>query len=327
MEHLDISDAENYKILLGLRHKHRAEFNIVLPVFYSQGNFLNGQGITKAKIQRFIAESLRKPDTGEQIFPSADLNASFRRLKPLVIMGAGLVDGINPCAFTVIVFFISFLALQGYRKRELCIIGLTFIFTVFLTYILIGLGIFGFLYRIEGFWLVSRIVNLSIGILSIILGILAVYDFFRFKKTGKTEGLLLQLPAPIKKQIHAVIGLHYRNTEARKETTARSNITRLISSAVITGFLVSILEAVCTGQTYLPTIVFILKTSRQWKALAYLLLYNLMFILPLLGILLFALLGVTSDKFSKFLKERMLLIKILMAVLFFSLGIFLIWRA
>jgi threonine/homoserine/homoserine lactone efflux protein len=52
-----------------------------------------------------------------------------------------------------------------------------------------------------------------------------------------------------------------------------------------------------------------------------------MFITPLLIIFLFALLGVTSEQFARFLKRHLGPIKILMAVLFFGLGIFLIWRA
>jgi len=96
---------------------------------------------------------------------------------------------------------------------------------------------------------------------------------------------------------------------------------------LFTGFLVSVLEAICTGQTYLPTITFILKTTDlKLQALAYLLFYNFMFILPLLIIFFFALWGATSGQFAHFLKRHLLSIKILMAVLFFGLGIFLIWR-
>jgi cytochrome c biogenesis protein CcdA len=98
-------------------------------------------------------------------------------------------------------------------------------------------------------------------------------------------------------------------------------------SALIIGLLVSILEGVCTGQTYIPIITFVrVKTYLRLQAIGYLLLYNLMFIVPLLIIFFFALLGVTSDEFSKFLKKHLLTIKILMAILFFSLGILLIWR-
>lgn len=326
VEYLDIADIENYRLLLSLREKYRANFNIVLPVFYSSGHFLNGDEAVKTKIERFIKESVSGALTEKQSLAPVDLVARFKTIKFFVVMGIGLIDGINPCAFTVIVFFISFLALQGYRKKELSIIGLAFIFAVFITYILIGLGLFGFLYRLQAFWLIAKIINFSIGAFSIILGIFALYDFFRFKKTGQTEGLLLQLPQPIKNQIHSIIGLHYRDTKTRQAGPLKRNIVRLLLSALITGFLVSILEAVCTGQTYLPTIVFILKTSHQLKALAYLLLYNFMFVVPLLIIFLFALSGVTSEQFSKFLKERLLVIKLLMAVVFLGLGIFLIWR-
>ena len=326
VEYLDIADIENYRLLLSLREKYRANFNIVLPVFYSSGHFLNGDETVKTKVERFIRDSISGTLTEKQSLAPVDLAARFKTIKFFVVMGVGLIDGINPCAFTVIVFFISFLALQGYRRRELSIIGLAFIFAVFITYILIGLGLFSFLYRLQAFWLIAKIINFSIGIFSIILGIFALYDFFRFKKTGQTEGLLLQLPQPIKNQIHSVIGLHYRDIKTRQAGPLKRNIARLLLSALITGFLVSILEAVCTGQTYLPTIVFILKTSHQLKALAYLLLYNFMFVVPLVIIFLFALLGVTSEQFSKFLKERLLVIKLLMAVVFLGLGVFLIWR-
>jgi phosphoglycerol transferase MdoB-like AlkP superfamily enzyme len=90
---------------------------------------------------------------------------------------------------------------------------------------------------------------------------------------------------------------------------------------------VSILEAVCTGQVYLPTIAFVLKVSHlKAQALAYLVIYNIMFIIPLIAVFLFALLGVTSQQFSKFMRTHMITIKLLLAGLFFGLGIILLRR-
>jgi len=327
IKYLDISDMASYKILLDLRDKYRPDLKIVLPVFYLNGNLLNGADLTLATIRNFITQGLLRPAVRRQGAAAVNLSERFRLITPLVIVSAGLIDGINPCAFTVIVFFISFLALQGYRRRELVVIGLVFVLAVFLTYLLLGLGFFGFIYRLKGFWLVSRIINFCVGVFSIILGLFALHDFFKFKKSGRTEGLLLQLPQLIKNRIHAVVGMHYRNKGSDNLNPAKHSLAKLVVSALVTGFLVSLLEAVCTGQTYLPTIVFILKASHHLRALVYLVLYNLMFIAPLLAIFLFALLGVTSGQFSKFLKERLLLIKILMAVLFLGLGIFLLWRA
>jgi hypothetical protein len=227
----------------------------------------------------------------------------------------------------VIVFFISFLALQGYRKRELAAIGLTFIFSVFLTYLLVGLGIFNFLYRMKGFWVVTKGINLAVGGLSVILSGCALYDFFKFKRTQETDGLLLQLPKSVKNQIHAVIGMYYRKSR-NPELGAQPKMFRLVISALITGFLVSLLEAVCTGQLYLPTITFILKTTPlKLHAGFYLLLYNIMFVVPLLAVFLCALLGATSEDFARFLKRHLGAIKIAMALVFFALGAFLIWRA
>lgn len=321
VEYRDIADIENYKLMLSLEEKTGLKLENVLPVFYFQGYFLNGTGQVRENLEKLIAKGLKQPLSGKIEAAAVDLVARFKDFRPLAITSAGLLDGINPCAFTVIVFFISFLALQGYKRKELIAIGLSFILAVFLTYLLIGLGLFGFLYRLKTFWGVTRVINISIGILSIILGVFCVWDFFKFKRTKNTEGLILQLPASVKKQIHSVIGMHYRRHK-------QGHIARLMLSALVTGFLVSILEAVCTGQVYLPTITFVLKTAPlKLQALGYLLLYNLMFIIPLLVIFLFALLGVTSGEFSRILKKHLLTIKVLMALLFFSLGIFLIWQA
>jgi cytochrome c biogenesis protein CcdA/glutaredoxin len=325
IKYYDISDIENYKILLQLREKYSPSLEIDVPVFFLNGKFINGKADLKNKLREFVIESLGFAPVQRVKEQTVDLIRYFKSITPLIIIGAGLVDGINPCAFTVIVFFISFLALQGYRRREMIIIGLAFIFSVFLTYVLIGLGLFGFLYRMQGFWWVTKAINFSIGIFSVGLGFAALYDYSKFKKTGETEGLLLQLPAGIKNQIHKVIGLHYRKTQ--NHGLAEKNITVVFGSALITGFLVSLLEAVCTGQTYIPTIAFVLRTAHlKLQAFFYLLLYNIMFVVPLLVIFVFALLGVTSSQFSGFLKSRMLTIKMLMSLLFFGLGIFLIWR-
>lgn len=330
IEYRDITDTENYKLLLSLQEKYHAkDLKIVLPVFYCAGSFLSGEGEIKDNLEALIIRALNIAVKEKPELPSVDLTAYFKTFKPLAIISAGLIDGINPCAFTVMVFFISFLTVQGYRKKELIIVGLSFILSVFLTYILLGLGIFGFLYRLKNFWLATKIFNFSIGMFSIILGVLSLYDFFKFKKTKSTEGLVLQLPLAVKNQIHSVIGLHYRRRkESKEQAVLKLPLFRLVMSALITGFLVSILEAVCTGQVYLPTITFILKASHlKLQALGYLLLYNFMFILPLLLIFIFALWGITSEQFAKVLKKHLLTIKILMAILFFGLGIFLIWRA
>jgi cytochrome c biogenesis protein CcdA len=327
IEYRDISDIENYKLLLSLKDKYASKIENVLPVFYFRGHFLNGRGQIKEGLIFLINQTLSHGGKGNFSLPSIDLVAYFKTFRTIGIVVAGLEDGINPCAFTVIVFFISYLALQGYKKKQLVAIGLAFILAVFITYTLIGIGIFNIIYKLEKFVLAARIFNIVIGVFSVILGAITIYDVFKFKKTGQTDGMVLQLPKSVKNQIHSVIGMHYRKPKDEAGAGVESHTFKLIIAAFVTGFLVSFLELVCTGQLYLPTIKFVLKTTPyKFQALLYLVLYNLMFITPLVIIFLFALLGVTSEQFSRILKKHLLTVKIMMAVLFIGLGVFLLWR-
>lgn len=325
-EYRDTADIENYKLLLGLLKKDGKNINFQVPLFYLGGKFLTAQGDIRNNLRNLIlAELLRPGRPGLSVTP-VDLVEHFKGFIPAAIIIAGLQDGINPCAFTVIVFFMSFLALQGYRKKELIFIGASFIFSVFLTYFCIGLGIFNFLYRVKSFWAMAGLFNLVVGYLSIIFGIFAVYDFIKFKRTGSTDELILQLPQSIKARIHKVVGFFYRKTPGGRQDMPRAGVIKLVASAFVTGFIVSLLEAVCTGQVYLPTISFIFKaTNLKLQAFSYLLLYNIMFVIPLVAIFLFAFYGTTSAQFSGFLKKHLGLIKLFMAFLFFGLGVFLIW--
>lgn len=322
IEEYDIGEVESYKLLLGIKKSSGATISINVPLFYLKGNFLEGARVNKENLRYFILSSLAGTFKEGALRPAGvNLAERFQSFSLLAVLGAGLIDGINPCAFTVIAFFISFLALQGYRKRELVVIGFSFILAVFITYLLIGLGIFNFLYRLEGFWLAAKIIGITIGLLSIALGLGALADFFKFRKTGSTERMFLKLPAAVNRRIHSVIGLYHR----KREEEPKPGIARLTASALASGFLVSLLEAVCTGQVYLPTIVFVLKAAPlKPGALAALLAYNLMFIIPLIGVFLAALFGVSSAGFAKFMKRHLGLIKIAMAFLFFLLGAFLI---
>lgn len=329
IEYLDTAQLSNYQLMLALKEKYKCAESGV-PAVFIDNRFIVGSDPIKQQLKDAILAALEHDRIQEfNKLPGIDLVKQFRSFGILAIIIAGLIDGINPCAFTVIIFFISFLALQGYKRRELTLIGLTFILAVFLTYILIGLGIFRFLYAFSKFYLITKIISYSIAAFCFVLAGFAIYDIWIFEKTGKTESLVLQLPKVAKQRIHSLIGMYYRKTKEEKSSDAPPpSLRRLIGSAFITGFLISLIEAVCTGQMYVPTIVFVLKeTSLRLRALAYLLLYNLMFILPLGVILLLALLGATQEGFSRFFMKHLTAVKVSMALLFVVLGIFILLAA
>lgn len=327
-EYRNVDNIENYKLLLSLEELYQSKIRNILPVFYFKDHFVNGKGDVKKNLKTLLNMPISAADSSPRILPKIDLFKHFNSFTIPAIIAVGLVDGINPCAVTIIVFFMSFLAFYGYRKREIAVIGLVFIFSVYLTYCLIGLGIFESLYRLQGFWLLTRAVNITIGIISIIFGFCALYDFIKYRKTGSTDSLLLSLPQWIKNWIHKIIGSRYRLKTGSDNPVFKKPLIGLVVSALVAGFLVSILEAICVAKIYLPTILFVLKTtSLKVRVLTYLLLYNLLFIVPLLVIFSFALTGTSVEQFQKILKGHLGLLKILMGVVFLGLGVFLIWRA
>jgi len=142
----------------------------------------------------------------------------------------------------------------------------------------------------------------------------AVRDYVRVRRGGLAE-MSLQLPSYLKDRIHRTI---------REGSRTR----RFVPAAFASGFVISVLELLCTGQVYLPTIIFVVGVPElRVQATLYLVLYNLMFILPLVGIFALAYFGTSSRDFTKFLQQRAGAIKLGMAVLFLALGGWLVYAA
>ncbi len=314
--YLDILQRENYEIFLQLEKD--LDKKLGTPTVVVGKRVLIGLADNADHLQSVIEEQLRGGGSEAlPLRPGVNILEHFRSFGPLAVIGAGLVDGVNPCAFTVIVFFVSFLSLMGYRRREMLLIGGAYILAVFLTYLAIGLGLFNILYKLDAIFWLSKALYFLVGALSILLGCLAVRDYLYYKKTGRTDDMALQLPRIVKNKIHAIVGAYYRKGTGEQ----RKAMGGLFISALIVGFLISVLEAVCTGQLYLPTIVIVLREgSMRIRALFYLLVYNLMFIIPLVVVLILALVGTTSRDFETFAKKHLGLIKLVMAAVFLGLG-------
>lgn len=244
-----------------------------------------------------------------------DVKQVFNQITFWAIIGSGLVDGINPCAFAVIVFFISFLTVYKYNRREIILVGSAYCAAVFIAYVLIGVGLFKFLYAMQTFSYVIKAFYVITAGICLLFFFLSLYDFWIYKKTKKSEKMLLQLPASLKVRIHKIMGFFLRDKH--------ESAWRLVLAALAVGFCVSLVEAVCTGQVYGPTIVLIMQDpAYRARAVAYLLLYNLMFILPLVLIFVLSVLGYESKGFNEFLKKHLGLTKLLLCVVF--LGLFLL---
>ncbi len=265
-----------------------------------------------------IAQAPAQADSSSGAQQPTSAKSIFEQITLWAIIGAGLVDGINPCAFAVIVFFISFLSVYQYTKREILTVGICYCASVFAAYVLIGLGLFNFLYAMKSFYYVILGFKWLTVALCAVFFILSLYDLIVYAVTRKADKIILQLPKNYKEYIHKVMRFFLRDKN--------KSVLRLAIASVAVGFIVSLVEAICTGQVYLPTIALILKEADSdfWLAVIYLLLYNLMFIVPLVIVFALTLLGYESKGFNDFLKKHLALTKFLLALVFLMLLLLLI---
>ena len=94
-----------------------------------------------------------------------------------IVLGAAVIDSINPCALGVILFLSSVLLKVSDDKRQLLRLGLIYIATVYTVYILSGLGLVWFQYSLisRGY---AEIIGITVGVFVIILGLIELKDFF-----------------------------------------------------------------------------------------------------------------------------------------------------
>ena len=176
-----------------------------------------------------------------------------RRLgsRALPVMAAGLVDGLNPCAFTTLIFLLASLALAGRGRMEVLVIGALFTLSVFLTYLGAGLGLFAAIRAASALSLVSGLLRWALVALLLAFAGLSVYDYI-LVRSGKASKMVLQLPTSLKLKIHSSI-----------RTGAKA--AALAGSSLAMGFFVSIFEFACTAQVYLPTLAYLARAEKRTR--------------------------------------------------------------
>ncbi len=321
IEYLDTTNPATYERMMRLEKIYNVRGGIVPEVFFARYALIGSKQI-RLNLDKMLEKTLASgnfdtPISPEPYQPPGSLILErFKRFSFYTVGIAGLLDGINPCAFTTLVFFISFLGFMGYRRSEVIWAGSSFASAVFITYLLLGLGIFKAMRSLRAFSSIALTLNIIIALFAILLGILNLYDYYKIKKTKDPTSAFLKLPQSIKATIHSVIGKDFRNREGLKKS-----LFKLLSLGLLTGFLISILESICTGQVYLPTIAFVTRmTDLKGLGFLYLIYYNLAFIIPLLIVFCLALFGTTSVQFARFVERHIKGVKLGTAFLFFFLA-------
>jgi glutaredoxin len=328
---LNTSDGKRLNETLSNRLNLPSEKRLIAPSIFIGNDYLSPEEVTESRVEALIqkysagvGESVRKipPSPPASLSPDeiqkadASIIERFKSFGVLAILLAGLMEGLNPCALATLVFFISYLTMVGRTRKEIFWVGMGFTGAGFVTHLLLGLGILGFVQYLSFLPLFSRIVYLITFVFSIFLGIFSLYDYVQLKR-GRPSRMTLQVPNSLKKRIHRII----RTRESELEGNKEGKSTRFLFAAMVIGFIVTLLQSTCTSQVYLPTILFVTNIpSLRDNAIFYLILYNIVYILPLVAIFGIVYWGTTSEQLSFFLQRRTSTIKLFTALFFFVLA-------
>jgi cytochrome c biogenesis protein CcdA len=298
---------------LGARFDVPEAQRLATPALFVGDDYLIGTEITSeavtALVEKYAAAGTARawsdfdPEEAEQ-----NIVARFESFGILTVAFAGLVDGLNPCAFATLAFFVSYLALSGRQGREILIVGAAFALGVFLAYLAVGLGFYKVLDLLGD--VLTTLGRWVYGLTGLFCAVLAVFSFSDFLKArrGDIGDMALNLPHRLRMRINAVI---------RKGRRSRA----FVAGSFVTGIAVSFLELACTGQVYLPTIIFVVSQPQlQARAVTFLILYNLLFIMPLVVVFVLAYYGTGSKQFTRFLEKRAAVVKLGLTVLFAALA-------
>lgn len=195
-------------------------------------------------------------------------------LLPLVAIAA-LIDSINPCAFSILLLTIAFLISLGKVRGSILTIGAFYILGIYISYVLIGLGILQALH----FFNTPHFMAKLGAFLIILWGALNLINEF--------------FPSfPIKLRIPTIS--HKMMATLMEKAT--------LPTAFILGVFVALCEFPCTGGPYLMVLGLLHDSTTYITGLGYLFFYNLIFVLPLVVILFLASDKVLTEKVREWKK-------------------------
>lgn len=187
-----------------------------------------------------------------------------------VVILSAAIDSINPCAIGVLILMVSVVLGGKGSVGRLLFLGGLYIFAIFLTYLLAGLGLIYFLANVPLF--VAEYLALIVGSFVILAGLLEIKDFYWYGK-----GFSLQIPPYFAEKIHKY----------------SERVT--VPGVIFLGVFIAGVELPCTGAPYLA-IITLLSLNFDFYAFMLLILYNIIFVAPLVVILLLVAGGMKVDK-------------------------------
>ncbi|HLP79493.1 MAG TPA: GAP family protein [Acidobacteriota bacterium] len=209
------------------------------------------------------------------------------------IVLTALVDSINPCAIGVLILLISTLMVSK-KKEKMLKVGMLYIFAIFLTYFAYGLGLTAFMASIP--LVVAEYISIVVGVLVVLAGLYEIKDYFWYG-----QGFSLAIPHEYVEKIQKKM----------------QNVS--ISTVVFLGIFVASVELPCTGGPYLA-ITLLLSQNFDMTAFLMLVIYNIIFVLPLVVILVAVLLGAKLQNIQNWKQNNKSFMRVAIGLLLVGLG-------
>jgi len=211
-----------------------------------------------------------------------------------ILISAALADAVNPCEFAVLIILLTSIIATGAKKRALAS-GLAFSLAIFLSYFAMGLGLYGVIAAGK----FSATFVKIIGSLAILLGLFNLKDFFFYGK-----GFLMEVPMSWRPKMKALL----------KSATGPVG-------AFFIGILISLFLLPCTSGPYIVVTSLLAQKETFWYAFKLLLLYNFIFVSPMLLITIAVYRGFSVEKAEDIRQKKLRILHLIAGLLLVGMGI------
>jgi len=270
----EIHEPGNANLLLNLARVYQARDIIAQgtpAVFVGNKAFQGSNRAVMRKIEEAVRETIRK----EVASPLTRVKAVNQRADPVnrialpAVLSSAVVDSINPCACAVLVLLLGTILLASGRKRR-SVLGAGFAFTAacFISYFLMGFGLFSAI-QVTG---IQHYIYLAVGVLAVFIGLWNLKESF-----GQKQRIRLEVPQSWQPRLKRIT----------------SNIVS-VPGAFFVGFLISLFLLPCTSGPYVVIIGMLSTMASKAQAVFFLIIYNIIFIIPFVIITLAVGLGLTT---------------------------------
>ena len=217
------------------------------------------------------------------------------------------MDAFNPCAFFVLLFLLSMMV-HSRSRRRMALIGGIFVFfsgAIYFLFMAAWLNLFIYLGEL-------RLITFLAGCVAVVIALVNIKDYMRFKHRRLEKGFSLSISDDEKPKLFDRI----------RQLLRLDSLPTVIFASVVLAIVANSYELLCTaGFPMVYTRILTLKSLSTESYYLYLLLYNLIYILPLLSIVVFFTVKLGSRKLSE--QEGMVL-KLLSGVMMLMLGLILV---